>query len=169
MTDGHKGDLGGRNDVRLTENNCGAVYELPLDGNYVATAMRGVVAGIPTAYPVSSPYAGNACAIDGIANPDNITYITGQNTLLIGEDTGAGHQNDAAWAMDTQTGALTLIMTTPYGSELTSLDWYEDVNGHGYLMAVVQHPYGESDQDKAASPEDTRAYVGYVGPFPTTN
>lgn len=169
MTDGAEGDLGGRNDVRLTQNNCGAVYELPLDENYVATAMNGVLAGSPITYPDTSPYSGNNCAIGGIANPDNITYIPGRATLLIGEDTGSGHQNDAAWAMDTQTGALTRIMTTPYGSELTSLDWYEDVNGHGYLMAVVQHPYGESDEDKAVSPDDTRAYVGYVGPFPTAN
>lgn len=27
---------------------------------------------------------------------------------------------------------------------------------------------GESDQDKASSAADTRAYVGYVGPFPVT-
>lgn len=169
MTDGYKGDLGGNNDVRLEENKCGAVYELPLDENYVATAMNAVVAGSPITYPETSIYAGNSCAVDGIANPDNITYIPGHGTLIIGEDTGSGHQNDAAWAVDTETGAMTRIMTTPYGAELTSLDWYPDVNGHGYLMAVIQHPYGESDEDKAESSADTRAYVGYIGPFPIAN
>jgi uncharacterized protein len=31
---------------------------------------------------------------------------------------------------------------------------------------VVQHPYGESDEDKLTDREQARAYVGYVGPFP---
>ncbi|MCB1423952.1 MAG: hypothetical protein KDJ69_16125, partial [Nitratireductor sp.] len=101
-----------------------------------------------------------------IANPDNITYIPGYNTLIIGEDTGSGHQNDAIWSMDIETGKLTRIFSTPYGSETTSPYWYSDVNGHGYLMSVVQHPYGESDEDKLADAADARAYVGYIGPFP---
>ena len=33
-------------------------------------------------------------------------------------------------------------------------------------MAVIQHPYGESDEDKLKDAADARAYVGYVGPFP---
>ena len=33
-------------------------------------------------------------------------------------------------------------------------------------MTVVQHPYGESDQDKLTNPDDARAVVGYIGPFP---
>ena len=169
MTDGDELDLGGRNDVRVGKNACGAVYELMLDASYVATQMKGVVSGKPIEYPEGSEYAGNECDVDGIANPDNITYVPGQNTLVIGEDTGKGHQNDAAWAMDTETGDMVRIMTSPYGSELTSMDWYPNVNGHAYLMAVVQHPYGESDEDKARSPDDTRAYVGYIGPFPPTD
>ena len=40
------------------------------------------------------------------------------------------------------------------------------VNGHGYVMAVVQHPYGESDADKLQSPDQAQAYLGYIGPFP---
>ena len=68
--------------------------------------------------------------------------------------------------MDLAKGALVRIMTTPYGSEATSVDWYPDVNGHAYLIAVVQHPYGESDEDKLTDPADARAYVGYLGPFP---
>lgn len=166
MTAGDKLDLGGRDDIRVGKNTCGAVYELPMDENFVVTGMKAVVEGKPTDYAEGSEYAGNKCDIDGIANPDNITYIPGQNLLLIGEDTGSGHQNDVAWAVDTATMGMARILSTPYGAELTSLDWYPDVNGHAYLMAVVQHPYGESDQDKAASPADTRAYVGYVGPFP---
>lgn len=34
-------------------------------------------------------------------------------------------------------------------------------------MAVVMHPYGESDYDKAEEPEatGTAAYLGYMGPL----
>jgi uncharacterized protein len=40
------------------------------------------------------------------------------------------------------------------------------VNGHAYLMAVVQHPFGETDTDKLLTPDEANAYVGYIGPFP---
>jgi secreted PhoX family phosphatase len=169
MTDGDDLDKGGRNDIRVYKNSCGAVYELQMDDAYVAQTFAPVVEGRKADYAEGTEYAGNSCDVDGIANPDNISYIPGHNVLLIGEDTGSGHQNDVAWAFDTQTGDMTRIMSNPYGSEITSLDWYENINGHAYLMAVVQHPYGESDEDKAASPDDTRAYVGYIGPFPATN
>lgn len=167
MTDGdEKADKGGRNDVRVAKNVCGVVYELALDAGFTATTMTGLVAGKPMEYAADSPFAGSECDLDGIANPDNLSFIPGYNTLLIGEDTGAGHQNDAVWAMDLAKGELVRIMTTPYGSEATSVDWYPDVNGHAYLMTVVQHPYGESDEDKLKDPEEARAYVGYLGPFP---
>lgn len=167
MTDGdEKADKGGRNDVRLPQNGCGAVYEIALDGAYAGTTMAALIAGKPTEYGADSPYAGQECDIDGIANPDNITYIPGRDTLIIGEDTGKGHQNDAVWAMNLTSGSLTRIATTPYGSEATSIDWYPNLNGHGYLTMVVQHPYGESDQDKLTAREQARGYVGYIGPFP---
>lgn len=37
----------------------------------------------------------NTCSLNGLANPDNVTYINNTGTLIIGEDTGDGHQNDA--------------------------------------------------------------------------
>ncbi|MBU2359325.1 MAG: PhoX family protein, partial [Alphaproteobacteria bacterium] len=166
MTDGDDLDMGSSNDVRVAKNPCGAVYELSLDDAFVATDMKAVIAGVPTTYAEGSEYAGNECDVDGIANPDNVTYIPGQKLLVIGEDTGAGHQNDVVWTMNTDTGDLTRIMSSPYGSEMTSVDWYADLNGHAYLTAVIQHPYGESDEDKATDAADTRAYVGYMGPFP---
>jgi secreted PhoX family phosphatase len=166
MKSGSKRDLGGRDDIRLAGNACGAVYELRLDDAFRATAMSSLIEGRPASYAKGDVREGNACDIDGIANPDNITYIPGYDTLIIGEDTVSGHQNDAIWAMNIRTGALTRILSTPYGSETTSTYWYPDVNGHGYLMAVVQHPYGESDQNKLRDAADARAYVGYIGPFP---
>lgn len=182
MEGGAKQDKGGRDAIRLEKNSCGAVYQLDLDASYTATAMSALVAGTPmskeqeaaAADPNCDPAHNmcgdaakvNSCDVNGIANPDNITYIPGYNTLIIGEDTGEGHQNDAIWAMNLGDKSLTRIFSTPYGSESTSAYWYPNLGGHGYLMAVVQHPYGESDEDKLADPADARAYVGYIGPFP---
>ncbi|MCW2305884.1 PhoX family protein [Rhodobium gokarnense] len=161
-----KYDKGGRNDIKVGSNKCGAVYELDIDGDMVASTIRSVVEGKETSYEDGSPYAGNSCDVDAIANPDNLTFVKGTRTLIIGEDTGSGHQNDAIWAYNMDSKELTRIMTTPYGSETTSPYWYGDINGHGYLIAVIQHPYGESDQDKLSDAADARAYIGYVGPFP---
>lgn len=158
-----KNNIGTANDIRLEKNKCGTVYGLTLDDNYMATGMHGVVSGTP----VSGDDV-NTCDLSGLANPDNVTFLPGYKTLIIGEDTGSGHQNDAIWSYNTESKALTRILTTPYGSETTSPYWYPDINGFGYLMAVVQHPYGESDEDKLVTGSgDERAYTGYVGPFPS--
>jgi len=167
-----KADLGGPNHIRLPQNDCGTVYKLELVHNsaigsdYVAKNMVGLVNGEPASYPQESEFAGNTCHVDKIANPDNVTFMPGRETLIIGEDTGSGHQNDAIWAYNVSTDSLTRIQTTPYGSETTSPYFYPNINGHGYLMSVVQHPYGESDMDKLGDPADARAYTGYIGPLP---
>ncbi|MGV8988086.1 MAG: PhoX family protein [Cypionkella sp.] len=166
MTDADKkADLVGRNDIRLAKNDCGAVYEMQLGADFVGTDIKALLTGMPKDYAADAPEAGNTCDIDGIASPDNLTFMTGLNTLIIAEDT-EGHQNDAIWARDMATGTLTRILSTPYGSEATSVDWYPDVNGHAYLMAVVQHPFGETDSDKLKTADEANAYVGYIGPFP---
>lgn len=171
-SDNDRYDKGGPNHIRLPYNNCGCVYQLEvgsddaIGSDYVVKNTSGMICGIMTEYPDDSPYAGNKCDVDGIANPDNITYLPGYNTLIIGEDTGSGHQNDVVWAYDTETGALSRIQTTPYGSETTSPYFYPNVNGWAYIMSVIQHPYGESDRDKLADASDARAYVGYIGPLP---
>ncbi|MFP7755380.1 PhoX family protein [Thermodesulfobacteriota bacterium B35] len=172
MEDGGKYDRGGPNHIRLPKNKCGVVYGLDIrpdatiGSEYVAVNMYGVVAGTPHTYAPDSKYANNTCDINGIANPDNITFMRGRDTLIIGEDTGSGHQDDAVWAYDINSGSLTRIETTPYGSETTSVYYYPDIRGHAYLMSVVQHPYGESDQDKLRDPAEARAYTGYLGPMP---
>ena len=161
-----KYDVGGSNDIKVAYNPCGGVYSLDLDDNYVATDMKAIVVGKPMEYAAGSPFAGNTCDMDGLANPDNISYLPGYNTLFIGEDTETGHQNDAVWSYDLATEALTRIQTTPYGSETTSVYIYPDVAGSAYLMSVVQHPYGESDEDKLSASGDAAAYLGYLGPMP---
>lgn len=178
MGRGTKDDKGGPDHIQLPVNKCGAVYALSLDANYAATKISGVVAGVPVvksygaaddskAYPKDSPFAKNKCSLEGISNPDNVTFMPGYKTLIIGEDTGDGHQNDMIWSFNIETKALTRIQTTPYGSETTSPYFYPNFHGYGYIMSVIQHPYGESDEDKAApGSEQRRAYTGFVGPFP---
>ncbi|NLZ16450.1 MAG: DUF839 domain-containing protein [Desulfobulbaceae bacterium] len=172
MLDNDKSDLGGPNHIRLPQNDCGAVYKLDLvkdstiGSDYVAKNMMGFVRGEPVTYAEGSPFSGNTCNVDNIANPDNVTYMPGRDTLIIGEDTGTGHQNDAIWAYNISEGTLTRIQTTPYGAETTSPYFYPNINGHAYLMSVVQHPYGESDEDKLNDPADARAFTGYIGPLP---
>lgn len=172
MGAGAKQDKGGPDHVQLPTNKCGVVYGLDIRPNatigsdYVAANMYGVVNGVMRSYSKDGDFANNKCDINGIANPDNVTYMVGRNTLIIGEDTGSGHQNDAIWAYNVDTQNLTRIQTTPYGSETTSPYFYPNINGWGYLMSVIQHPYGESDTDKLSDPAEAAAYTGFVGPFP---
>jgi secreted PhoX family phosphatase len=180
MEDGSSAEAGGRNDVRVEGNPCGAVYALDLapssalGSEYVATHMYPLVEGRPTSYAAGTPFEHNTCSVNGIASPDNLTFVDGYRTLIIGEDTGDGHQNDAVWSYDMVERTLTRIFTTPYGSETTSPYWYPNINGFAYLKVVVQHPFGEADAEtseaempgRADDPSDLRAYDGYLGPFP---
>lgn len=181
LNDPTSNDLGGPNHIQLLKNNCGAVYEFvispngPIGSSYVAESAGALVEGVPVTYPSDSPWGGgkNTCSINGIANPDNISIIPGYGTILIGEDTGSGHQNDVVWAYDLTTREMTRILSTPYGSETTGVYFYPNVNGFAYIKAQVQHPYGESDGDMLASdPAGTAAkqsYTGYIGPLPAMN
>lgn len=178
-----KYDIGGNNDIRLDYNKCGAVYSLnmttfstphdtfgnKIDSKYVPNSMYSLVEGF-----ADSSVPGNKCSVTSLANPDNITFIPNTKTLIIGEDTGSGHENDYIWSYNLEDKKLTRIQTTPYGSETTSPYYYNNIGGYGYLMSVVQHPYGEGDalRDKkkmkgeAKSALEMRAYTGYVGPLP---
>lgn len=163
-----KYDIGGPNHMQLRQGNvCGAVYAMDVDGSYTPWNIWSLVEGRPMtadygAVADSPAYDGfNKCDVDGIANPDNITMMPGYDTLIIGEDTGSGHQNDMIWAMNLESGQLTRIQTTPYGSETTSPYFYPNIGGFAYLMSVVQHPYGESDEDKLETPDQERGYNGY--------
>jgi secreted PhoX family phosphatase len=167
---------GGADHINVTPNNCGAVFSLdvgPLSEGttvvtqYAAKSWAPLIAGVP--YRSGSAPAGNSCLLTGIASPDNVTYLPGSDVLIIGEDTGSGHQNDAMWAYNLETKSLTRVLTTPYGSEVTSPYWIPSFGGHGYLMAAVQHPYGESDSARKTDAEatGTDSYIGVLGPFPT--
>jgi hypothetical protein len=166
--------------VQSVANRCGAVFAMDVGpwteaagdasrtvSRYAPMNIYPLVHGVAISYPAASPYVGNECSINGLASPDNVTYLPGYSTLIIGEDTDK-HQNDAVWAFHTLTGKLTRIMTTPYGAETTSPYWVPSLNGFGYLMAAVQHPYGESDVERAKDEGATgsASHVGVFGPFP---
>ncbi len=190
-TDNHATrDLGGPNHMKLAENACGGVFEYAvvpdadIGSAYVAHSAAALVEGTwlanPAAlnkYPDDSPYGKNAagtagtdkntCSVNGIANPDNISYLPGYDTLLIGEDSGVEHQNDAVWAFNVVSHELTRILTTPYGAETTGVYYYPNLNGHAYIKVQVQHPFGESDTGlSVADSGDTQSYTGYLGPLP---
>lgn len=166
-----KYDQGGPNDIQLDENVCGAIYALDvapdadIGSDYVAHTWRAVLLGDPTDYSSSSPYDGNVCNVDGISGPDNIAFMTGYSTLIIGEDS-TEHQNDVLWAYNIDSGELTRILSSPYGAEVSSAYWYPDINGWGYLRANVQHPFTGDDSDKLEDEDEKHAYEGYLGPFP---
>jgi secreted PhoX family phosphatase len=149
---------GTNDDINLAANKCGAVMQLSVGADMATTDMDLLVAG----GPFDKSAAVNGCAVNNISSPDNLTMGFNADTLLIAEDTDY-HQNDVLWAHDLNSGALTRLLTTPYGSEVTSPFYYKNIDdSFDYLVTVVQHPYGESDEDLAQSPDDTRAYIGYV-------
>eukprot|EP00892_Ulva_mutabilis_P001300 jgi/Ulvmu1/11170/UM072_0006.1 len=159
-------DIGGPNDVRVEWNECGCVYALDVNADYRATTMYPLVCGNKDA----STDEFNACNKEAISQPDNVAYVSGHDGLLIGEDTDA-HQNDVIWYFDLSTSSLTRMLSTPYGSETTSPYWYPNINGWAYIMAVVQHPYGESDEERVDDPGSTGlpSWTGYMGPFRARN
>ncbi|MEJ2454395.1 MAG: DUF839 domain-containing protein [Candidatus Thiodiazotropha sp.] len=141
-------DRGGPNHIRLDYNPCGAVYELPLDEHYVATAMRVLLTG----HPVDDD-PDNECDVDSIANPDNLTFLSDRGTLIIAEDSSQGHLRDMLWAYQPDQGRLTRLLIAPPGAEVTGSYYYPDINGWGYLMCTIQHP------------SEGPALTGYLGPF----
>jgi len=180
-----KYDKGGHNDIKLPYNPCGTVYKLSIntknvldmDGkkinsSFVPDMMQGELSGF-----ADNSIKGNKCSVTSLANPDNITYIPNTSTLLIGEDTSSGHQNDYIWSYNLDDKKLTRIETTPYGSETTSLYFNNNIQGYGYIMSVVQHPYGEGDAltkeedmpNIANTKGEMMGYTGYIGPLPVIN
>ncbi len=149
---------GAADHINLAANDCGAVMQLSVGDDMATTDMDFLVAG----GPFNASASVNACGINNISWPDNLTMGFNDDTLLIAEDTDY-HQNDVLWAYDLNSGWLTRLFSTPYGAEVTSPFYYKNIDDKfDYLVTVVQHPYGESDKDMAQAPDDARAYIGYV-------
>ncbi|PLX67120.1 MAG: alkaline phosphatase [Denitrovibrio sp.] len=174
------------NDIALPKNKCGAVYEVALGvssdttGNsisteYAGTAMEAIVTGkkLKKGEPNADMYY---CDPEGISNPDNVQYIAGSNTLLIGEDTKY-HINNMVWAFNTNTKEMTRIVTAPTGGEVTGM--FANINAEGmfYLFFNVQHPFEDANKNaagekvntgllKKASKRDMDGHVGYISGLP---
>jgi secreted PhoX family phosphatase len=162
-------DLGGNNDIQLPSNYCGGVYaldvatgsskdtsDIAINSAYVVENMNAIITGTE-----DESVAGNSCDVNGISNPDNVSYLAGSNILTIGEDTSK-HENNMIWTLNVKSGELTRIMTTPLDAETTSPFWYKDVNGFGYMTAVAQHPMEDA---VGATADDKQSKVGVIGPF----
>ena len=178
MTAGHKKWDAGRDSgdhIRLAKNRCGVIYGgevaaktkdtdgARIDSKYVLGGLRPFVTGVPE---------GERCAIDAMANPDNVAWIPRARVLLIAEDTDH-HDSNVLWAADlaTEPPTLTRLMTTPLGAELAGINWFPDVGGWGYLTVNVQNPYSVNPWTGASYeggiPEGAnRSYLGVLGPFP---
>ncbi len=170
-------DAGGPDDVGLEPNPCGLVLSMGLgtavdsegaaiDSALVAGRVDVLLAGAPKAYAGALQH--NTCDVDGIAGPDNLEWVPGAELPLVAEDT-AGHENNALWAFDPERGALTRILTVPFGAEVAGLQWYPDVGGRGYITVSVQEPFsvrGEPRWAGLVDGQDPRSWTGWLGPFP---
>jgi len=145
-------DKGGRNDIKLPYNTCGAVYGVNVDDDFKAIDMKALVVGKPI-----KKLLGNSCDIAYMANPDNLTFIQNASLLIIGEDS-KHHENNVVWAYDMKKKTLDRIMTLPKKAEATSPFWYEDIGGFSYLLLVTQHPDTKSEYAGESS-------VGLLGPI----
>lgn len=170
-SDNTKYDIGGNNDIKLPYNKCGGIYELDVakDSNigsdYVAYGMKGIIAGIPANY-TGTALANNSCDVNGISNPDNVTFLEGTNQLVIGEDTSK-HENNFIWSYDIAKRSLTRILSTPLDAETTAPFWHKSVaegsnTARGYMTAVTQHPM---EDQTGATAAQKQSEAGYIGPF----
>jgi hypothetical protein len=171
MENNSSDDLGGNNDIRVAKNSCGAVYSLDIStstvkdtsdskisSSYVVKNMHSIIEGIPTTYPSDSVYASNTCNVNGISNPDNITFLENSDILTIGEDTSS-HENNTVWAYNVKTKELKRTFTTPLEAESTSTFWYSDLkDGFGYMSVVTQHPGADTT-------DNGQTAIGYIGSF----
>jgi secreted PhoX family phosphatase len=145
-------DQGGYNHVRLPYNRCGGVYALAVDESYRAISMKAELVG----KAIKDGFV-HRCALDGIANPDNLTFLPNSHILVIGEDS-TYHENNIVWAYHTDKRLLQPIILLPKGAEATSPFWHNDINGYGYLVLVTQHPHPQSQNRGESS-------VGVLGAF----
>ena len=146
--------------VKLTKNSCGIVFALTtgeaVDSNGDKIDSPWV---LRTATPtVVGTMIEGGCAPDGIANPDNLTFIDDYGLLVIGEDTSQ-HDADTLWVIDPRKGGpLIPIMRVDKGSEVTGVHWFSDINGWSYL--TVSNQWDDSDWPAH------KTVMGVLGPFP---
>ncbi len=165
--------------VKMGPNPCGLVLAgetaagasdtsgAAIDSPHVMTRFVPELVGRPLAQPDEQ---GNSCDVDGIANPDNLTFLPGWGLLMVAEDTKR-HRNAVLWAHDVRSRRLARVVISPRGGELTGIHWIPDLGGHGYLTVAVQHPWGELPKGQEipefVTEDDKRSFTGWLGPFPS--
>lgn len=171
-----------KDDIKVAKNRCGGTYEVTLASNikdskselipsdFVPTSMS-----VPSALlgeEIASDALGNTCAVDKVANTDNLFYSSRARTLFIGEDSGT-HVNNYVWAYNIDTKKLSRILSTPAGAESTGLQVVENMNGFAYIMSNTQHQgdfiktMDKELQSKVAPKIDKfQAPVGYIYGIP---
>jgi secreted PhoX family phosphatase len=169
-------------DIQVKKNNCGGTYEIALSGHqkdqngdkivsdYVATFMS--VPEKLLGQPIKTDANGNTCAVDSVANTDNVFFSEKMRTLFIGEDSGT-HTNNFLWAYNVDTKKLSRLLSLPAGAESTGLQVVENENGHAYIMSNAQHladftkTTPDSLKEKLGKKIDKfNAPVGYIGGIP---
>lgn len=169
-------------DIKVAKNNCGGTYEIILsagqkdsqgntiDSELVATSMS-VPAGL-LGQPIEADANGNTCAVDSIANTDNVFFSTKMRTLFIGEDSGT-HTNNFVWAYNVDTKKLSRLLSLPAGAESTGLQVVDNENGHAYIMSNAQHlaDFTSTTPDSVKEALDGKidkfnAPFGYIGGIP---
>ena len=182
IKDGMVTDNSFKDDIKLKKNNCGGTYEIALskaqkdqygmsiDSDFVATSMM-----VPSALlgqPIETDANGNTCAVDSVANTDNVFFSEKMRTLFIGEDSGT-HTNNFLWAYNVDSKKLSRLLSLPAGAESTGLQVVENENGHAYIMSNAQHlaDFTKTTPDalkkKLSSKIDKfNAPVGYISGIP---
>ena len=77
-------------DIRLSQNRCGIVYRMPVDGDWDISRIDPVIAG--------GTYSSGSCDPNRIAGPDNLAVLN-DGRVLVAEDTGK-HANNMLWLWD---------------------------------------------------------------------
>lgn len=143
------------------------MYRLPLTALFDATTITAIICGKDlgsSLVPAYSSTDNNRCDVNSISNPDNLHFDNKYKNLYIGEDgSGTAHQSDFMWHWNPKNGELTRLLSSPYGAEVTST-WTHHIGSCSLVQAVVQHPYGESDQTKVSEPlsQGNQAYLGFI-------
>ena len=171
-----------KDDIKVAKNRCGGTYEVSLasnindsKGELISSDFVPVSMSVPSTLlgeEIATDALGNTCAVDKIANTDNLFYSSRARTLFIGEDSG-GHVNNYVWAYNIDTKKLSRILSTPAGAESTGLQVVENMNGFAYIMSNAQHQgdfiktMDKTWQSKVAPKIDIfQAPIGYIYGIP---
>lgn len=184
-----KGMADDTGDIRLPQNDGGAVYELKLmdghragiDSRFVASTMKSVPAllggwlGKNGNGEDRKDAEGNRCEQDKVCGPDNLKFSRVSRTLFIGEDTSR-RNNNYVWAYNLDSRRLARILSVPVGAEAAGLQVVENAHGFSYIMSNFQHPGEDVNKSYKAPDRDLvitklnekwhhlqRAVVGYIG------